>query len=90
MNLRHQNLFLSVIATESKPPLSKSKASHSKPLSVAVRKGEIGKSRTLLKRYKGQLTSLSTIEREVGIGVTLGDASLQTQNGVSIKAIARR
>jgi hypothetical protein len=50
-------------------------------LSLAVKKQEIGKSRTLLKRYKQQLTSLSTFESEVAIGIMLGDASLQTQDG---------
>lgn len=57
------------------------RGSHGKAMSVAVKKQEIGKSRTLLKRYKQQLTSLSTIERQVAVGIMLGDASLQTQDG---------
>ena len=54
---------------------------NSKPISVLVKRQEIGKSRTLLKRYKQQLTSFSMIERQVAIGIMLGDASLHTQDG---------
>ncbi len=46
-----------------------------------VAKGEVGKSRSLLKRYKAQLHSLSLPEKEAAVGVMLGDASLQTQDG---------
>jgi len=60
---------------------SESRASNGKPLSIAVKKQEIGKSRTLLRRYKQQLTSLSKVEGQVAIGIMLGDASLQTQDG---------
>nr|YP_006666386.1 putative LAGLIDADG homing endonuclease [Trebouxiophyceae sp. MX-AZ01]AFQ93741.1 putative LAGLIDADG homing endonuclease [Trebouxiophyceae sp. MX-AZ01] len=60
---------------------SESSACNGKPLSIAVKKQEIGKSRTLLKRYKQQLTSLSKVEGQVAIGIMLGDASLQTQDG---------
>jgi hypothetical protein len=52
-----------------------------KLLSHDVKKQEIGKSRTLLRRYKQKLTSLSKVERQVAIGIMLGDASLQTQDG---------
>jgi hypothetical protein len=66
-------------------PLSKSRATNIRPqdksLPLAVEKQDVGKSRTLLRRYKQQLTSLSTSEREVAVGVMLGDASLQTQDG---------
>jgi hypothetical protein len=58
-----------------------SRGSHDKLLSIAVREQEIGRSRNLLNRYKQQLTSLSTIERQVAEGIMLGDASLQTQDG---------
>lgn len=47
----------------------------------SVEKWEIGKSRSLLKRYKEQLHYLTPIQREVGVGVMLGDASLQSQDG---------
>ena len=63
-------------ATKSKPI-----ESHGKALSVAVKKQDIGKSRTLLEIYKQQLTCLSMTERLVAVGVMLGDASLQTQDG---------
>ena len=33
------------------------------------------------KEYKDSLTSLTAIQREASIGLILGDASLQTQNG---------
>ncbi|BDA51714.1 LOW QUALITY PROTEIN: probable LAGLIDADG homing endonuclease (mitochondrion) [Coccomyxa sp. Obi] len=46
-----------------------------------LRKEEIGKSRNLLKRYKQQLDCLSKEQKDVAIGVMLGDGSLQTQNG---------
>ena len=67
-------------ATCAKPQATKSESRKSRK-SIAVRKKEIGKSRTLLKRYKQQLTSLSTIERQIAEGIMLGDASLQTQDG---------
>ncbi len=47
----------------------------------SVEKWEIRKSRSLLKRYKEQLHSLTPIQREVGVGVMVGDASLQSQGG---------
>ena len=46
-----------------------------------IAKGEVGKSRSLLLRYKGQLHSLSLPEKEAAVGLMLGDASLQTQDG---------
>ena len=86
---------MSVIPTKPQATLSKSGVSNihtslamlmcdvnnSKPISVLVKKQEIGKSPTLLKRYKQQLTSFSMIERQVAIGIMLGDASLHTQDG---------
>ena len=75
---------MSIIPTtcaKSQATKSRSGMSDSKPLPIAVRKQEIGKSRTLLKRYKQQLTSLSMVEGQVAIGIMLGDASLQTQDG---------
>ena len=35
----------------------------------------------LFKEYRDSLTSLSTIQWEASIGLIIGDASLQTQNG---------
>ena len=35
----------------------------------------------LFKEYKNSLTSLSSIQWDASIGLILGDASLQTQNG---------
>ena len=67
-------------ATCAKPQATKSESGKSRE-SIAVRKEEIGKSRTLLKRYEQQLTSLSTVERQIAEGIMLGDASLQTQDG---------
>ena len=64
--------------TKSRPVSLETKGSQGKAL---VKKQEIGKSRTLFKRYKQQLASLSTIERQVAVGTMLGDASLQTQDG---------
>ena len=46
-----------------------------------LHKEKIGKSRNLLKRYKQQLASLSQDQKDVAIGVMLGDGSLQTQDG---------
>ncbi|KAI9708138.1 MAG: hypothetical protein M1812_008109 [Candelaria pacifica] len=64
--------------TKSRPVSLETKGSQGKAL---VKRQEIGKSRTPLKRYKQQLASLSTIERQVAVGIMLGDASLQTQDG---------
>jgi hypothetical protein len=44
-----------------------------------IRKHEIGNSRIRLKQYKEQLHLTPKI-KEIGLGVMLGDASLQTQN----------
>lgn len=46
-----------------------------------VSKGEVGKSRLLLARYKKQFHSLSLPQKKAAIGLMLGDASLQTQDG---------
>ena len=59
----------------------RSRDKKSKVLSIAdpcgetsrLHKEEIGKSRTLLKRYKQQLTWLSKVESQVAIGIMLGD-----------------
>jgi hypothetical protein len=40
-----------------------------------------GPNNKLLKEYKKSLFLLSDIQREASIGLMLGDASLQTQNG---------
>ena len=68
-------------ATKPRAPKSDFRESNGKSMSIAVKKQEIGRSRTLLKRYKQQLTSLSKVEMQVAIGIMLGDASLQTQDG---------
>ncbi len=47
--------------------------------SLPIQKNEIGKSRKLLKEYKNQL-AVSQQQLESGIGLLLGDASLQTQD----------
>ena len=60
---------------KSRPVSLETKGSQGKAL---VKKQEIGKSRTLLKRY---IASLSAVERQVAVGIMLGDASLQTQDG---------
>jgi hypothetical protein len=41
----------------------------------------LGPNSRLLKQYKESLVELSPIQREAAIGLMLGDASLQTQNG---------
>ncbi len=42
-------------------------------------KVELGKTRSLLTQYKNTL-SLNSVQKEVGLGILLGDANLQTQN----------
>lgn len=43
--------------------------------------GGLGPNSKLLKQYKESLGELSAVQREAAIGLMLGDASLQTQNG---------
>lgn len=47
---------------------------------MTIRKDQIGSSRKLLKQYKSLLFSLSQIQKETAIGLSLGDVSLQTQS----------
>jgi len=47
--------------------------------SVSIQKSDIGQSRTRLRQYKNQL-SLKPEQREMCLGLVLGDASIQTQN----------
>jgi hypothetical protein len=49
-------------------------------LSVMLECKKKGPNNKLLKKYKESLSSLSSIQNEVAIGLMLGDASLQTQN----------
>lgn len=45
-----------------------------------ITKNEASQNKTLLKRYKEQLDSLTDIQYQVAIGVLLGDARLQSQD----------
>lgn len=50
----------------------------------AITKAEViglGPNSRLLRQYKESLVELSPTQREAAIGLILGDASLQTQNG---------
>ena len=46
-----------------------------------IRKDQIIQNRALLDTYKAQLSDLTDIQYQVAIGVLLGDASLQSQDG---------
>lgn len=41
----------------------------------------LGPNSTKVKQYKASLIELNTIQKEAAIGLMLGDASLQSQNG---------
>jgi hypothetical protein len=47
---------------------------------MLIKKEEIGKSRNRLNEYKMQLLSLSLDQKEIAVGLCLGDASLQKQS----------
>lgn len=50
---------------------------------ITILKNQIGSSSLLLRQYKDQLTSLSPIQKEIAIGLYLGDPSLQRQSKIS-------
>ena len=65
--------------TETQKNVSQQELTRQRLLEKAGGKAALGKTRYLLNRYKETL-SLSQRQKEIGLGIMLGDANLQTQN----------